>query len=487
MAWGLSITNDTNKKKILSVVSVTTMASFMTGLNARLAAVGFPVIVHELNCGIDEVIWIIQGFMIGSTIIQLIVGSLADIYGRVRLFNIGLLIFSLGGLGSGLAINAPLLTIFRVVQGIGAAFLMTLSITILTDNIPKNMLGTWFGINQIAWRAGAIIGLTFSGIIIDYLGWRWVYLINFPIGIVVYVWSLKSLKETYRPAGNRCLDWAGFILFTLFMMFLASSLTMMMNIKNWGYLVTIFFLLSAISLILFIIHENKSKCRALDLSIFKIQQFSTGITAQFLYAIGFGSFITLLVIFIEVVRGYSASLTGFLLTPFELSFLIFGIVGGRLSDNFGFAPVATTGLLMASFSLYMLSRLGMNVSLEHLMICVFLFGIGAGLFIAPNTSSIMTSTPPEKRGVASAIRTFSFNIGFLVSLNIAMLSLVGSTSYEIATKLIISEGRVENLSDVPLEKVYMGISNSFLMMAIIMMIALLLSAYQLKTSASKQK
>ncbi|MCL7387445.1 MAG: MFS transporter [Thaumarchaeota archaeon] len=452
----------------------------MTGLNARLAAVGFPVIVHELNCGIDNVVWIIQGFMVGSTIIQLIVGGLADVYGRVRLFNIGLIVFSLGGLGSGLATDALLLTIFRIVQGIGAAFLMTLSITILTDNIPKNMLGTWLGINQIAWRAGAIIGLTFSGIIIDYLGWRWIYLINFPIGIISYLWSLKSLKETYRPTSNRCLDWTGFILFTLFVMFLASSLTMMMNIKSWGYLVPIFFLLSAVSLIFFIIHESKSGCRALDLSIFKIQQFSSGITAQFLYAIGFGSFITLLVVFIEVVRGYSASLTGILLTPFELSFLIFGVVGGRLSDSFGFAPVATTGLLMASSSLYMLSRVGMNVSLEHLTMYVFLFGMGAGLFIAPNTSAIMTSIPPEKRGVASAIRTLSFNIGFLVSLNIAMLSLVSSTSYEIATKLIISEGHVENLSGVPLEKVYMGISNSFLIMAIIMIVALLLSVYQLK-------
>jgi len=476
----LSATNGIDKKRMLSIVSVTTVASFITGLNARLAAVGFPVIVHELNCGIDEVIWIIQGFMVGSTIIQLIVGGLADIYGRVRLFNIGLLIFSLSGLGSGLATNAPLLTIFRIIQGIGAAFLMTLSITILTDNIPKNMLGTWLGLNQIAWRVGAIVGLTFSGIIIDYLGWRWIYLINFPIGIASYIWSLKSLKETYRPTSNRCLDRIGFILFTIFVMFLASSLTMMMNVKSWGYVIPIFFLISMISLAFFIIHERKSECRALDLSIFKIRQFSNGITTQFLYAIGFGSFITLLVIFIEVVRSYSASLTGMLLTPFELSFLIFGIVGGRLSDNFGFAPVATTGLLMASASLYMLSRLGMSASLEYLMTYVFLFGIGAGLFIAPNTSAIMTSIPPEKRGVASAIRTFSFNIGFLVSLNIAMLSLVSSTSYEIATKLIISEGHVENLNDVPLEKVYMGISNSFLMMAVIMSVALLLSAYQLK-------
>lgn len=476
----MSATNDVDRKRILSVVSVITIASFMTGLNARLAAVGFPVIVHELNCGINEVIWIIQGFMVGSTIIQLIVGGLADIYGRIRLFNIGLLVFSLGGLGSGLATNAIFLTIFRIVQGIGAAFLMTLSITILTDNIPKNMLGTWLGLNQIAWRVGAIVGLTLSGIIIDYLGWRWIYLINFPIGIVSYLWSSKSLKETYRPTNNRCLDRVGFILFTFFMMFLASSLTMMMNIKSWGYVVPIFFLLSVASLVFFIIHESKSECRALDLSIFKIQQFSNGIAAQFLYAIGFGSFITLLVIFVEVVRSYSASLIGILLTPFELSFLIFGVIGGRLSDSFGLAPVATTGLLMASASLYMLSRLGMNTGLVYLMAYVFLFGIGAGLFIAPNTSAIMTSVPPEKRGVASAIRTFSFNIGFLVSLNIAMLSLVGSTSYEVATKLIISEGRVENLNDVPLEKVYMGISNSFLMMAIIMTVALLLSVYQLK-------
>ncbi|MEM0329693.1 MAG: MFS transporter [Nitrososphaerota archaeon] len=124
---------------MLSILSVTTLASFLTGLNVRLALVGFPIIAHELGSSFDEALWIIQGFLIGSTTIQLIVGDLADLFGRVRLFNIGLLIFTLGGLASGLALSPDMLIISRIMQGIGSAFLITLSVTILTDNLPRSV------------------------------------------------------------------------------------------------------------------------------------------------------------------------------------------------------------------------------------------------------------------------------------------------------------------------------------------------------------
>lgn len=152
---------------ISSVISVTTLTSFLTGLNARLVVVGLPVIAHDLSADIDIVLWIIQGFMLGSTIIQLIVGRLSDIFGSVRLFNLGFLVFITAAIVAGSAPNPLVLVFARIIQGVGGAFLMTLSITILTDNVPKNMLGTWLGINQISWRVGAVMGLSLSGLILD--------------------------------------------------------------------------------------------------------------------------------------------------------------------------------------------------------------------------------------------------------------------------------------------------------------------------------
>jgi MFS family permease len=161
-----------NVRKVLLVISVTTLASFITGLNARLGLVGFPIIAHDLNAGVDGMLWIIQGYMLGSTIVQLIVGGLADVYGRVRLFNLGFIVFTVGALAAGLSTDWFVLALAMVLQGVGGAFLMSLSITILTDNVPQGLLGTWLGINQIAWRVGAMLGLTVSGVVIDVLGWR---------------------------------------------------------------------------------------------------------------------------------------------------------------------------------------------------------------------------------------------------------------------------------------------------------------------------
>jgi len=462
-------TNGIERGRVLSVLSVTTLASFLTGLNVRLALVGFPVIAHELGAGFDETLWIIQGFLIGSTIIQLIVGDLADLFGRVRLFNVGLLIFTLGGLASGLALSPHMLIASRIVQGVGSAFLMTLSITILTDNLPRDVLGTWLGINQIAWRLGALLGLTLSGVIIDVLGWRWIYLFYVPMGFASLIWSMKTLREMYRPPQKVCLDITGFLLFTLFLFSLAMGLTMMLNAAKWLAETILFMALAMILFTLFIAYERRGRCKALDLSIFRNLQFTGGIIAQFLYSMGFGASLTLLVIFFETLENYSASLTGLLIIPFELSFLVFGVLGGRISDKKGFEMPTITGLLLAGAALLMLSRISATTSPAYVITATILLGIGAGLFVAPNTSSIMVSVPPERRGVASAIRTLSFNIGFLISLNIAVISLVQVISYETATRLIIVEGATNIEENVMASNLAKAIAEAFQTQAAIML------------------
>jgi len=430
-----------DRRRVLLAVSITTLASFVTGLNARLALVGFPIVARELGAGIDGMLWIIQGFMIGSTILQLIVGRLADLYGRVRLFNLGFLIFSIAGLVAGLSTSWVMLSIARIIQGLGAAFLTSLSITILADNIPSSMLATWLGVNQIAWRAGATLGLTISGFIIDFLGWRWLYLVYVPIGFAALFASLNILRDVYRPPTKPCVDIGGFILFTAFVLTLLIYLTLALRETPSVSLVAT----SLLFLALFIAWELRSSCKALDFSVFRRWQFVGGIVAHTLYVLGFGSSLTLLVLLFQVAKGFSASTTGLNMIPFELSFLVFGVVGGRLSDKLGFVAITTAGLGIASVSLYMLSRLVYTDSLTEILVITVLLGIGAGLFVAPNTSSIVTAVEPEKRGVASALRTLSFNLGFLASLNMAFLILASFIPYQLASTLIIlGESALDN-------------------------------------------
>ncbi|MEM2074282.1 MAG: MFS transporter, partial [Nitrososphaeria archaeon] len=252
---------------ILSVLSVTTLASFLTGLNARLAVVGLPVIAHELSADIDTVLWIIQGFMLGSTIIQLIVGRLSDLFGRVRLFNLGFLIFITAAIIAGAAPNPLLLVLARIIQGVGGAFLMTLSITILTDNVPKNRLGTWLGINQVAWRVGAVVGLSLSGLIIDLWGWRWLYLFYVPLGFGFYLWSTQKLKEVYKPSVKPYIDKVGFATFTGFLSSLLVALSLFTFGPSYVNLAYILLIVSIVFLVAFVFWENKIPWPALDLSL----------------------------------------------------------------------------------------------------------------------------------------------------------------------------------------------------------------------------
>ncbi|MEL9940359.1 MAG: MFS transporter [Ignisphaera sp.] len=456
-----------SKMDIYMVLSVTTLVNFLTGFNARLAVVGLPTIARDLGADIYQIIWIVQGYMLGSTIIQLIVGRLSDLFGRVRLFNLGIAIFGLGAFVSGLSNSPIVLVASRFVQGIGAAFLISLTVTILTDYVPPDRLATWLGINQVSWRVGALLGLTLSGFIIDYLGWRWIFLIQVPLSLAILFWSVKRLRERYKPVEKPYIDWPGFAVFTVAIALLLVGLTL----YGYGFSeYSLYTMASSIALlIIFSLWELNTKHPALDLSIFKIWQFSGGIIAQLLYSIGFGASMTLLAIYLQSVEGFTATQTGLLLIPYELSFLVFGVVGGRFSDSIGFAPVAVAGLVAGSAALYLISIVS---SLKALIVAEILLGVGTGLFVSPNTSSIMNSVPPHRRGIASSIRTISFNVGFALSLNIAVLSLTRVLPYRIVSMLIMYEGMQENSISMEASMLSNAIRESFKVQSILMAMAI---------------
>uniref|UniRef100_A0A7J3XX44 MFS transporter n=1 Tax=Thermogladius calderae TaxID=1200300 RepID=A0A7J3XX44_9CREN len=466
-----------DRRRIFLVVSVAVLTNFLTGYNARLAIVGLPNIARDIGADIWSMMWIIQGYMLGSTFIQLVVGRLADLYGRVRLFNLGILVFTMGALASGFTTHPYILVLTRLLQGLGGAFLMNLSVTILADNIPSSMLGRWLGVTQVAWRAGAVIGLTLSGFIIDFLGWRWIFLSQIPIGLLTWFWSSKALKEVYRTAEKPRIDFAGFGLFTTSITILLISLTLI----GYGYGSTSRELLitSIVLLGIFVLWELKTSSPALDLKIFKIWQFTGGVMAQLFYSIGFGASLTLLSIYLQTVEGFSSSLTGLLLIPFELAYLVSGVIGGWLSDLVGFAPITVAGLAIASTGLYTFTKLP---SIITLLIGEAVFGAGAGLFVSPNTSSIMSSVPPQRRGVASSIRTLSFNIGFILSLNISILTMTRYIPYEVASQLIALDESMNTRQPpaIELSELDSAIKHSFLMQAVVMALGIPFSIARVK-------
>ncbi|MEM3573896.1 MAG: MFS transporter, partial [Nitrososphaeria archaeon] len=264
----------------------------------------------------------------------------------------------------------------------------------------------------------------------------------------------------------------GFATFTGFLSSLLVALSLFTFGPSYVNLAYILLIVSIVFLVAFVFWENKIPWPALDLSLFKIWQFTGGIISQSLYAIGFGASTTLLVLYLEVVKGFSATLTGFLLIPFELSYLVFGVLGGRLSDRYGYVKIAFIGLLASSLAFLGLSTIVPETEINFIIFCQLLFGFGAGLFIAPNTSSIMSAAPLDKRGVASALRTISFNIGFVLSLNVAIISMVQFIPYDVASKLIMAEGLVSDSGGYSLSDLCNALAKSFLLQSMAMAAAI---------------
>ena len=197
------------------VLSVTTVGSFMANLDSTIVVLGLPTILQNLNASIVHGIWIITGYSLMMTILAVVLGRLADLYGRVRLYNLGFAIFTVGSLFCALSQSGEQLVISRFLQGTGAALLAVNSIAIITDAFPRRQLGMGLGTNIMAMNLGAIAGYTLGGVMITYLGWRSIFLINVPIGIFGTIWGYLRLKAiSVKPVGGK-FDYAGSILYCI--------------------------------------------------------------------------------------------------------------------------------------------------------------------------------------------------------------------------------------------------------------------------------
>jgi EmrB/QacA subfamily drug resistance transporter len=410
----------------------------MAGLDSRIVIVGLPQVASVLRADAEQAIWFTQAYVIGSTIALLLIGRVTDIVGRVKIYTSGFTVFTVGSALTSLSQEPTQVILFRGIQGLGAAILFTNSIAMITDATPKNELGFFLGVNQIAFRFGAMAGLTVSGVILSFLDWRALFYINVPIGIFGTVWAHRRLKEIASVERSAPIDWVGFITFT------ASITSFLLALTSAAYgiaeQITVYALLaiSAISILTFVAYERGLEYPLLDLKLLKIREFTGGVIAQLLNAIAWGAVLLLLSLYFQLVLGLSPFDAGIRIMPFDIVFLFLGVVSGRLSDRFGHLPFTTSGLALTSISLYLFSTADASTSYSLVVIYMALLGVGVGMFISPNISSIMGSVPAQRRGVASAFRATFFNVGFTISLNLAILIMTFTVPYAIVTNIISS-------------------------------------------------
>ncbi|MFZ1023546.1 MAG: MFS transporter [Thermoplasmata archaeon] len=405
------------------VLSNTTIATLMASIDINIVLISLPTIGRELPQTTPTLLlWILIGYSLLTAVVLLNFGRLSDMFGRVRLYVLGFVIFTVGSLLCGFSQTGTELVGFRLVQAIGAGFLFSNSAAIITDAFPPNERGRALGINQVSIVVGAIAGLVVGGVITSTIGWRWIFFVNVPIGIVATIRARIDLRELVQREAHPHIDWLGNILFaaglsTILLGVTLGALGQFSTSVEIGSVVLGIAMLAA-----FVYVESKVASPMLDLSLLRNRQFSSSVSAIFFNALARGAFTFVLVFYLQGPPRYLSPFTaGLFLIPVSASLAVVGPFSGWLSDRFGPRPFLIAGLLVSASGFLWLSTIGPTESFLQLTPPLVLAGAGMGLFAAPNRAAMMTAAPPAQRGVASGIGTTLLNTGSTLSLGLTLV------------------------------------------------------------------
>lgn len=443
-------------------LSNTTVGILMATINGTITIISLPAIFRGIDINpftsFQYLLWILMGYNIVTATLLVSFGRLSDMYGRVRLYNLGFLIFTIGSILLSITPNtgslgALELIFFRIIQGVGGAFLMANSAAIITDAFPYNERGKALGINQIAGLAGSLIGLILGGIL-STINWRYVFLVSVPVGIFGTIWSYTKLKELSKPSRNEGLDPIGNITFGLGLILILIGVTyglMPYGTSQTGWedpWVIASMVVGAGLLGSFLYVEKKVRYSMFRLELFKIRMFAAGNIASMLRSFAYGGLMIMIIIFLQGIwlplHGYSYSETpfwaGIYTIPLMLGFVTMGPISGWLSDKYGARLLSTLGMVIVGIGFLALTTLPYNFNYPEFALIIFIMGLGNGMFASPNTASIMNSVPPKYRGVASGMRSTLQNTGQTASIalffTIVIASLTTTLPHALAQSVI---------------------------------------------------
>ncbi len=455
-----------------TVLTNTTIGAFMSQLDGNIVLIALPTITRSLNASAFEALWVLMGYILMTAVLLLAFGRLADMYGKVRLYNLGFAIFTIGSGLCSLSINGGMLVFFRLVQGVGAALIWANNAAILTDAFPPNERGRAIGVNLVAGISGSVIGLILGGILTVALGWQSIFWINLPIGAFATIWAHKKLRELGTVRHER-IDLPGNILF-------ASGLTAFLVGLTLGALsgyTSVDVAMMGAGLLMiggFAYLELHTRTPLMDLTLFKIRAFTAGILSNFLSSIARSGVSLVLTVFFQGALLYDAFRAGVALIPFAVAFVSLGPLSGYLSDKYGPRGFTTTGLAISTTGFIGLTLIPANVSYSVLALFMILIGAGSGMFVAPNISSIMSSAPVTRRGVASGMSATLVTTGALLSLSISFAVLATSIPLNVLQSVFAG---IPLPSGAPSVDLFIGPMHTiFQIMAVMSLIAIVPSA-----------
>jgi MFS family permease len=437
---------------------ISTLGMLMATIDGSITLIALPDIFRGI--GIDPLeagnsfylLWMILGFLVVTSVLVTTLGRMGDIYGRVRMYNLGFALFTFFSLllsvtwMSGHEAGIWLI-VLRVFQGVGAAMLMANSTAILTDAFPPGQRGMAMGINQAAAMSGMFIGLVLGGVLAP-INWRLIFLVSVPIGLFATVWGYLKLQELSERQPAR-IDWLGNVTFALGLVLVMVGITY--GIEPYGKdtmgwtnpFVLTCLALGIVLLVAFGIIETNVAQPMFRLQLFKIRAFTAGVFASFLAALSRGGLMFMLIIWLQGIwlplHGYDFSRTplwaGLAMLPLTAGFLIAGPLSGILSDRYGARPFATGGMIGAAICFGLLELLPIDFSYWLFAMVLFVTGLTMSMFGSPNRAGVMSSLPPEHRGAGSGMNTTFQNSAQVLSIGIFFSLLIVGLSASLPESL----------------------------------------------------
>lgn len=428
-ARGFALTDDNRRWWTLGAMC---FALFMLMLDNTVVNVALPSIQQTFDADLASLEWTVNAYTLSLAVLLVVGGRLGDIFGRRRIFLIGVTIFALSSAAIGLAPTDLALVIGRVVQGVGAALMMPATLSIVTNAFPPHergrALGTWAGVSALALAIGPVVG----GFLTEEVSWRAIFFLNLPVAAAAIAMTLFSTHESRDETVGRSIDYAGIVTLTIGLTGLVLAL-IEGNRWGWGSARIVGLLVIAVAaLAAFVRIELRSRAPMVDFSFFRSRQFAGAASVGFIVSFGMMAVFFFTALYMQNVLGYSALQAGVRFLPMTLVLIVMGPVAGRLTDRIGPKPLLIAGMAIVGISQIWQSTLDASTGYGFLLPSFILLGVGIGLVMSPMTTAAMNAVDRTKAGVASGVLSMGRMVGstFGVAVFGAVVAGVGSAALD---------------------------------------------------------
>ena len=425
-------------------LSCTSLGMLLAATNSGTLIIALPDLERSLHTSLLALVWVILAYLIAATVLVLMAGRLSDLFGRKRAYVGGFLVFALASLGAGFSGDATVLILWRILQGIGSAFLFANAAALVTDAFPREELGLAMGANTMVAAIGLVLGPVLGGALVA-ISWHWVFWFNVPFALAGAAWGALVLRELAKPDSVRGYDVLGNLTFVLGLTGLVLGVSRG-GISGWNDSIVVGGLVAAVVLLpLWVLIERRSRAPMLDLGLFKDRLFAAATAAAFINGLARFALMFLFVFYYQGAQSNTPIEAGIKLIPLALGMLIASPIAGVYADRHGSRALAAIGMLVGAAGLAGMTTLDVHTPYWQSGLWLLVVGVGSGMFNSPNTAAMVGAVPAYRRGIAAGARTLLQNTGAILS--IAFVLAIVTSAVPKATLFSIFSGLAKGLSE----------------------------------------